>query len=202
MPIADAIAIVQTAPLILILLAALVWRDRIGPLRLLLIAAGFAGALLVAQPDAHGISPAAALAFGAALGVALRDTVSRGVPATIPALVVTFTTVVVQMLGSGAMMLGFEALATPTVREGLYLAASGAFVALGQLGIFMAYRIGTPTVVAPFFYSFAIWAVIAGLVVFGDLPNPVALLGIAVIVASGLAIVLLDRHTQRKTAPA
>jgi drug/metabolite transporter (DMT)-like permease len=59
MPIADVIAILQTAPLILILGAALVLRERIGLGRIAVALVGFAGALMVAQPGANGISPAA-----------------------------------------------------------------------------------------------------------------------------------------------
>jgi drug/metabolite transporter (DMT)-like permease len=58
----------------------------------------------------------------------------------------------------------------------------------------LAYRLGRTAAVAPFFYSFAIWAVLSGLLVFGALPNALALAGIALIVASGVAIVLLDQR--------
>jgi drug/metabolite transporter (DMT)-like permease len=50
MPIADVIAILQVAPLILIIGAALVLRERIGPGRIAIVLVGFAGALMVAQP--------------------------------------------------------------------------------------------------------------------------------------------------------
>ncbi|HMI14667.1 MAG TPA: DMT family transporter, partial [Bradyrhizobium sp.] len=78
MPIADVIAILQTAPLILILGAAIFLRERIGPARLALALVGFAGALMVAQPGASGVSPAALLAFGASLLAAARDLIGRG----------------------------------------------------------------------------------------------------------------------------
>jgi len=58
MPIADVIAILQTGPLILILAAAVLLRERVGPTRLTLTLAGFAGALMVAQLSASGISAA------------------------------------------------------------------------------------------------------------------------------------------------
>ncbi len=76
--------------------------------------------------------------------------------------------------------------------------ASGFFVTLGHYGVFIAYRLGAPGLIAPFFYSFAIWAVLSGLIVFGELPNPLALIGIAAIMASGLAIILLDRRRARE----
>jgi drug/metabolite transporter (DMT)-like permease len=202
MPIADVIAIVQTAPIVLILLVALVWREPVGAWRIALIAVGFAGALLVAQPTADGLSSAALLAFASAFGVALRDLVGRGIPSTIPALVVTFATVVIVMIGSGIMMAATGAFVMPSPRHALYLAAAGLFVTIGHFGIFMAYRLGVPGVIAPFFYSFAIWAVIAGALVFHELPNPIAVFGIAAIVASGLGIILLDRRLARTPAPA
>ena len=58
----------------------------------------------------------------------------------------------------------------------------------------LAYRLGRTAAVAPFFYSFALWAVLSGFFVFGALPNALALAGIALIVASGVAIVLLDQR--------
>jgi drug/metabolite transporter (DMT)-like permease len=202
MPIADIIAITQTAPLILVLLAATIWRDRIGLLRFVLVSLGFVGALLVAQPGAEGLSTATLLAFATALGIAVRDLISRIVPAAIPALVVTFSTVVVVMLGSGAAMLIAEDPVWPSLRHAIYLFGAGAFVTLGHYGIFLAYRLGAPAVIAPFFYTFAIWAVVAGVLVFRELPNPLALTGIAVIVASGLAILLLDRRPTREPVTA
>ena len=202
MPIADVIAIVQTAPLVLILLVALVWREPVGARRIAFIAIGFAGALLVAQPTADGLSSAALLAFASAFGVALRDLVGRGIPSAIPALVVTFATVVIVMIGAGVMMLLTEDLVVPSPKHALYLLAAGLFVTIGHFGIFMAYRLGAPGVIAPFFYSFAIWAVVAGVLVFHEMPNPIALLGIAAIVASGLGILLFDRRVSRTPAPA
>jgi drug/metabolite transporter (DMT)-like permease len=61
----------------------------------------------------------------------------------------------------------------------------------------MAYRVGPTGVVAPFFYCFTVWAVISGLLVFGELPNPLAIGGILLVVASGLVIVTLDQRKRR-----
>jgi drug/metabolite transporter (DMT)-like permease len=197
MAIADVIAIVQTAPLIFILLVATIGRERVGSLRIGLIAAGFVGAVLVAQPDTSGFSPAALLAFASALLLALRDIFGRKVSAEIPALAAVFATNTIVMVTAGVLMLLNEDVVTPSVTHTLYLLAAGFFVTLGHFGIFIAYRLGAPGVIAPFFYSFAVWAVLSGLFVFHQLPNPVALLGIATIVASGLGIILIGR---RKTA--
>jgi drug/metabolite transporter (DMT)-like permease len=200
MPIADVIAIIQTAPLILILLVATIFRERVGAARIGLIVVGFVGALLVAQPTAAGFSATALLAFASAAGTALRDVTSRSVPAAIPALAVTFATVVIVMVGAGIGMVLTEDMVLPSLRHALYLAAAGFFVTVGHFGIFMAYRLGAPGAIAPFFYSFAVWAVLSGIIVFRELPNPLALAGIGAIVASGLAIVLADRRKMLATA--
>jgi drug/metabolite transporter (DMT)-like permease len=198
MPIADVIAILQTAPLILILGAAIFLRERIGPARLALALVGFAGALMVAQPGASGVSPAALLAFGAALLAAARDLIGRGVPTRIPVTVVIFATMLMVMVVAGAMSLGIETWAAPTGRHLTFLGLAGLFLALGHAGLLLAYRLGRTASVAPFFYCFALWGVVSGLVIWGELPNALALTGIALIAGSGVAIVVLDQRRGRK----
>ncbi|HTN63666.1 MAG TPA: hypothetical protein VL147_19285 [Devosia sp.] len=61
----------------------------------------------------------------------------------------------------------------------------------------MLRQVGLAYLVAPFFYCFTVWAVISGLLVFGELPNPLAIGGILLVVASGLVIVTLDQRKQR-----
>jgi drug/metabolite transporter (DMT)-like permease len=193
MPIADVIAILQTAPLILILAVVFLLRERVGAARVALGLVGFAGAFLVAQPGPAGISPAALLAFASAVLIAARDLVGRDVPAHIPVMVVTFATNAMVMVVAGAMSLGLEGWQAPAEWRLAFLGFAGLFVTLGHVGLLLAYRLGRTAAVAPFFYSFALWAVLSGLFVFGVLPNALALAGIALIVASGVAIVLIDQ---------
>jgi len=194
MPIADVIAILQTAPLILIVCAAVLLRERVGPARIALVLLGFAGALMVAQPNAGGISPAALLAFASALLIAARDLFGRSVPATIPVTVVVLATTLVVTTAAGTMSLWVETWVAPSGGHLTYLGAAGLLVTLGHAGLLLAYRLGRTALIAPFFYSFALWGVVAGVVVWGALPNPLALTGIALIVMSGIAIVALDRR--------
>jgi drug/metabolite transporter (DMT)-like permease len=202
MQIADVVAIEQIAPLIFVLIVATIGRERIGLTRFGLIAVGFVGALMVAQPDANGFSTASLLAFASALFLALRDVAGRKVSSEIPALVATLATNIVVLITAGIGMAMTEAAVMPSGTHLLYLLASGFFVTLGHFGVFIAYRLGAPGAIAPFFYSFAVWAMLSGLIVFGELPNPLALVGIAAIVASGLGIILVDRRKTRTLAPA
>src|SRR5258707_8215174 len=142
MPIADVVAIMQTAPLILILGAAIFLRERIGPARLALALVGFAGTLMVVQPKTNGVSPAALLAFGAALLAAARDLIGRGVPTRIPVTVVIFATMLMVMVVAGAMSLGIETWAAPTGRHPKFLGLGGLFPALGHAWLLLASRLG------------------------------------------------------------
>jgi drug/metabolite transporter (DMT)-like permease len=200
LPIADVIAIMQTAPLFLILAVAFLFRERVGAARLALVLVGFAGGVMVAQPGPGGLSPAAALAFASALLIAVRDLIGRGVPARIPVMVVTFATNVMVMATAGAMSLAFERSAPPTLWHVAFLAFAGLFVTFGHVGILLAYRLGRVAAVAPFFYSFALWGVLSGLIVWHALPNALALAGIALIAVSGVAIVLVGQRRGQEIA--
>jgi drug/metabolite transporter (DMT)-like permease len=161
---------------------------------------GFAGALMVAQPGTAGISAAALLAFAAAVLVAGRDLIARGVPTHIPVMVVVLATNLMVMVAAGAMSFGIETWTAPTSRHLVFLGAAGICVTLGHAGLLAAYRLGRTTLIAPFFYSFALWAVVAGLVVWGALPNPLALAGIALISVSGVANALLAQRRREAQA--
>ncbi len=196
-PIADVTAIVQIAPLLVLVGVALIWKERIGPLRWLLISFGIVGALMVAQPGAPTASPFAVLGFATALGSAARDIVSRKVPPGIPGLVVAFATIMVVLIGAGAAMLVFESTIRPAPYHAGLMAIAGFFLMCGHLFIFLAFRYAPARVVAPFNYAFTLWAVLSGLVVFGDVPNTLAVAGMGLIVLSGLAVILLEGRTRQ-----
>jgi drug/metabolite transporter (DMT)-like permease len=197
MPIADVTAIAQIAPLVVLLGMWLFFGEKVGGLRLGLVGLGITGALLVAQPGGETASPFAIFGFFTAVGAAVRDILSRKVPAGTPALVVTFSTLFIVMMSAVVMSLLFETQVQPTFRHGWLMLIAGFFLMCGHALVFMAYRIAPARVVAPFNYSFMIWAGLSGLLVFGDMPNGLALAGMGLILAAGLAVVLLEGRTRQ-----
>jgi drug/metabolite transporter (DMT)-like permease len=200
LPIADASALGQITPLLVLLGASLLFRERIGGVRMALIGLGFIGAIMVAQPTLNGISIYAVLALANAVLCAVRDLAGRRIAAEVPGLIVAMSAVVVVLIGAGAMHVVTEQWVMPGLHHVLLLLGSGLFLISGHFFIFMAYRVGPTGVVAPFYYFFTFWAVLSGLIVFGQFPNALALAGIALVVASGLTVVLLDNR-RRKLAP-
>jgi drug/metabolite transporter (DMT)-like permease len=197
LPIADVSALTQLTPLLVILGASVLLGERIGGLRAALIACGFIGAVMVAQPTGAGISVHAMLALAnAALGAA-RDLAGRRVAPQVPGLVVALSASLIVLLAAAAMHLAFETWTAPGRRHLVLLAAAGLFLMSGHFFIFMAYRAGPTRAVAPCYYSFTVWAVISGLLVFGHLPTGAALAGILLVLGSGVAAVLLDGRARQ-----
>lgn len=197
MPIADITAIAQIAPLLVLLGIWLFFGDRIGMLRLALIGVGITGALLVAQPGTEAASPMAILGFFTALGAAGRDIVTRKVPPGTPALIVTFSTLLIVMLCATVGSLAFETQVAPTIRHAWLMAIAGFFLMCGHLFVYLAFRIGEARVVAPFNYSFMIWAGLSGLLIFNEVPNALAIAGMALIMLAGLAVIALENRTRQ-----
>ena len=194
MPIGDITAIFQTAPLLVVVATALVWRERIGGFRTVLIALAITGALLIAQPGSATASPYAAFGFLTAIGAALRDLTGRKVPREIPGLVVALATIIAVMTVAGLSTMAFEVWVMPGSANLLKMLAAGLFLVGGHTFVFLAFRFARAAAIAPFYYTFTLWAVISGLLLFGDVPNALAISGMLLILASGLTSVTLDQR--------
>ncbi|TPI28921.1 DMT family transporter [Mesorhizobium sp. B3-2-1] len=197
MQIADSTALGQITPLLMLVGSSILFGERIGGQRMALIGLGFIGALMVAQPTMQGISVYALLALGNATFAAARDLAGRKITAEVPGMIVAISAVVVVLIGAGAAHLVSERWVAPEAHHLLLMAGAGFFLIFGHFFIFMAYRIGPTGAVAPFYYCFTVWAVISGLLVFGQFPNALAVCGILLVVCSGLTIVSLDQRKRR-----
>lgn len=196
MNIADVTAIAQIAPLLVLLAMWLIFGEKIGGIRFLLIGLGILGAFLVAQPGGSAASPFAIFGFFTAVGVAARDILSRKVPSGTPALAVTFSTLLIVMLGGLLLSILFESQVQPTWRHAWLLFVAGFFLMCGHSFVFVAFRSAPARIIAPFTYSLLIWAGLSSLIVFGDVPNTLAICGMLLIIATGLAIVFLEGRTR------
>jgi len=192
-PFAIATAVNMSTPLFLAILAVVVLREDVRWRRWCAIALGFAGVLMVIQPrpgDANLWTWV--VVFASFLG-ASRDILGRYVPRHVPSLVVS--------LGS-ALALAFVGCAWTTVvgwqpmspRGVGLVAASSLLLAIGYQTLMLALRSKAEiSVMGAFRYGSVLWALVIGFVVWGDLPNELALAGIVVVVASGLYILRRQR---------
>lgn len=196
-PLADLTALGQTSPLLLLLGAALIFREKLSALQIVLIILAFIGALMVAQPGGSDFSPYVLFGLGSAVAVALRDLVGRRIAATVPGLVIAVGAGIVTTIGAAIAGLLLEQWVMPSALTLLYTLGAGLFLVAGHCLLLAAYRVATMGAVAPFLYTATVWALLSGILVFASVPNGLALVGIAVIVASGIAVVALERWPRK-----
>lgn len=198
LPIAIATAILQMLPLTVALGAALFYREPLGWRRLTAIAVGLVGVLIIIRPQGKGVDPYMLLVLGAVAAVTLRDLATRRLSATVPGLTVAFWGAV------GVTAVGFAmSLGGPWVRPGpleaaTLMGAAGAIMAAYLLSI-ATVRVGDMAFAAPFRYSGVLWALLLGLVVFGEWPDPLSLAGVVLVVGSG-AFTLWRAHMRARRA--
>lgn len=197
MPIANATAILQALPLAVTAGAALVFGDRVGWRRWIAILVGFLGVLMIVRPGVAGFDSFALIALAAMFAMAVRDLATRSMPSQTPTFgVALMTSVGVTLLG--ALLMGNSGWTPMSAFQIAILAAAAGFILIGYVFIIAAMRSGDIATVAPFRYSIIVWAILIGVVVWGEVPDAMTLAGTAVIVATGLYALWREHVVGRK----
>jgi len=196
MPLANLTAIMQALPLTVTLGAALFLREPVGWRRLLAIAVGFIGVLLIVRPDAQGFDLHALYALLCVALVTARDLLTRGMGRSIPSLVVALANAVLVTL-FGLLGSMTESWTLPDTRVLLLLSGTTVCIVAGYLLTVMAVRTGELSVVTPFRYTGLVWALVLGVVLFAEIPDWVTAAGAALIVGSGLFTLYRNRIKAR-----
>jgi len=191
LPLADAYAILFLAPILVTAFSALFLGEPVGIRRWSAAAVGFLGVLVMVRPDfeviglGHPLALAAAT-FGAASFCVLKKIGNGETSAAI--LLVLFLSIAA--IAAPGAILAWRPLAGEDL---LWVATAGLLQGSGQAALVLATREAPASVVAPFQYSQMLWAVLFGLLVFGDRPTPLLFVGMALVVASGLYILWRER---------
>lgn len=201
LPLADAVAIAFVMPFIMLLLGRLVLGEEVGPRRLAACAVGFAGTLLVVQPSFSEVGAPALLPLGVAVIFALYMLVSRQIAKDADPLSLQAVSGIIASAGFFAVLAfnqwaGIDALrlTTPDSREVMLLAMIGVLGTLAHLLMTWSLRYAPSATVAPIQYLEIPFATLIGWLLFNDLPNGLAALGIAITMAAGLYIVFRERQ--------
>jgi drug/metabolite transporter (DMT)-like permease len=201
-PLSSASAILQATPLVVVMGAALIFGERVGWRRWTAILAGFAGVLIILRPGVEGFTALSLLAVAGTLGFAGRDLATRAAPPVLSNLQLGIYGFAM-MVPTGAVLLAFTGgAALPSALATAKLAAATLIGVGAYFSLTVAMRTGEVSAVTPFRYTRLIFAMILGILVFGERPDALTLLGSAVVVASGLYTLLRNRATQRASAAA
>jgi len=154
--------------------------------------AGLIGVLIVLRPGAAPLSLGHAAALAAAVFSSLASVIVRKIGQDERSVVLLLYPMTANFVVMGCA-LPFVYRPLPLEHLGLLgIIASFGFVAM--LLIIVAYRAGEAVIVAPMQYSQMIWAAIFGYLIFGERPDLYTAIGAGVIIASGIYILLRERH--------
>ncbi|WP_312527116.1 DMT family transporter [Paracoccus sp. (in: a-proteobacteria)] len=178
-------AIMQALPLAIVMGAALM-GEPVGWRRWTAIILGFLGVLLVVRPGMEGFQPVSLFALLAVVGLALRDLATRHVPAAIHSDQLAASAFAAITLA--ALALGFvlgQTFVMPTAFQCLLFAGCMAVGVGGYAMLVAATRVGEASALAPYRYARLVFALILAVIIFGEHPDLLTLIGATIIVGSG-----------------
>jgi drug/metabolite transporter (DMT)-like permease len=205
LPLSKAAAAFFIGPLLITLLAALVLGERIGPRRVLAIAVGFAGVVCIIRPGLEGWNPIALLPVLAACCYAAGIVITRWRCQDEPSFALTMVHnllyAVIGLLGIVVLELmpvaaeahdGWPFLATSwmelgALAGGLILFTSATHL-VGILCSVRAYQMDDASRIAPFEYSYLAIMPVYDVAIWGNWPEPLTMLGIALICGAGMFV--------------
>ena len=180
-------------PLFLVLLSVPILGERVGRHRALAVLAGLLGVLVMVRPwlvfggAAH--VPLASVAYvlaGVATWAGAMIAIRQMGQAGEKAVTITAWFTLGSIILSGLMSI--PVWVAPSLDQLLVLAAIGLIAGLAQVLMTEGYRSGEATLLAPFEYSAIVFATVLGVVFWAEVPDFWDVVGIAIIVASGLFV--------------
>ncbi|TCP63223.1 drug/metabolite transporter (DMT)-like permease [Rhodovulum bhavnagarense] len=197
-PLSVASSILQATPLAVTLGAAVFLGAQVGWRRWSAIGIGFFGVLLIVRPGLAGFDPASLFAVMGVMGLALRDLATRATPRSVGSLQLA-TYAFCMLIPLGLVLMAFGDGPAP-IDTATWVQLAGALVmgVAGYYAIVEAMRVGEVAVVTPFRYTRLIFALVIGVLVFGERPDALTLAGAAIIIGSGLYTLWREARLSRK----
>ena len=190
LPLAEVYAILFAAPMLITVLSIPILGERVGIHRWGAVIAGLMGVLVVLRPGASELTLGHAAALTASIGSALVAVIIRKIGRDERNAVLLLYPMMANALVMGAVL---PLVWVPV--EGMHFAMFATMSLLGFVGgvlIIMAYKTADAAIVAPMQYSQLLWAAVFGYAFFSEVPDFWTWVGAAIIIASGLYIVLRE----------
>lgn len=186
-------AIMQMAPLVVTLGAALFLKETVGLRRWLAIVVGLFGMLLVIKPGTDGFEPAALFAVMGVCGLGLRDLITRLSPPHIPSISLATWGFATTIPIGFALALSTDMPAGVTALTVWHMGAGIIVTALGYYAVTQAMRMAPAAIVSPFRYARLVFTMGLGVLILGERPDNLTLLGAAIILSAGLYALYRER---------
>lgn len=197
-PLSLASAILQAAPLLVTIGAALFLGEQVGWRRWTAIGVGLIGVMFILRPGTEGFNPAVWLAVAAVVALAVRDLATRATTMRITTLQITFWGYFLS-IPAGLIVLFIMGQDMVALSGAAWLLLAGAQV-LGitfYYALIVALRIGEASVVVPFRYSRLVFALALGVFVLDEQIDGLMMVGLILVTGSGLYTFMREAQRQR-----
>jgi len=188
-PISSATAILQSAPLVLVLGARIFLREKVDAQTWGAIWLGLLGVLIILRPTADDFSALSLLAVIGTLGFVGRDLMTRTAPAVLTKEVLGFYGFTNMLVAGGCFSLwegkAFLPLQMP---QALMICAALIFGVFAYTALMTAMRTGSIGAVTPYRYTRLLFGISVGVLVFGEQLDSQMLMGCAVVIGAGLFV--------------
>lgn len=195
MPLAQATALVFSAPIFITALSVPLLGEHVGWRRWAAVLVGFVGVLVIVRPGSAAFQLAALLPVGTALCYAIFMITARWIDRSEGLWTMMLFAMLFPMIYAAPL-----AIANWTPIQPGDIALFVALAICGSLGLALigqAFRMAPAAIVAPFDYTALIWATGLGWLIWGDVPMLWTIIGAAIIVASGIIIILREGRQPR-----
>jgi drug/metabolite transporter (DMT)-like permease len=185
LPLADTVTFYLAGPIYVTALSVVLLREPVGWRRWTAVLVGFTGVLLALRPSAATLTLPAMIALLGSILFAASMIVTRVLRETANTVLVTGNLFATLLFGAITAPFAWM---TPSALDFALMSLFGvnSLVALACVNLSLKWT--AASVVVPYQYTLIIWAIVLGLVVFGDVPDALTLLGAAVIIGAGLYI--------------
>lgn len=200
LPLTTAIAFFFAAPMVVCLLSIPILKEQVGIKRFAAIVVGFIGVLVIVAPWNDSFDYHVFFAIGATLCVSGYFVLSRVVAGIDSNAVTQFYCSAVPTLVMGTVILSIWEWPSSSLQWSLLLLI-GTLGMLGHSVLTLAHKYAEASVLAPTVYSQIIYITILGWLVFEDVPTASTVVGISIIVASGVYIWRRERILQAERNP-
>ena len=193
MQIAEVASIVFLAPIIVALAGGPLLGERVSTRTWFALVGGFTGVLLIIRPGGNAFTWWALLPLGCAFFFAGYQILTRKLAGRDDPIATLFYPGFIAVFAIPPVFPGSISGLPAVPLHGAMLAGIGILGAVGHFLLIRAHGLAPATLLAPFGYAQLLVVLVLGWLVFGQLPDGIALTGIALIAASGLALIIAAR---------
>lgn len=198
LPLANVTALNYSTPMMVVVLAVVVLRERLTAARVAFVIAGVIGMLLIVRPGTDVFRGASLLALASAAFYATFQIMTRRMATEDAGVLLFYPALVGSVVMTAVLAFSLDPIVAMPWTHVAMLVVGGMVGTLGHFLFILAFQRGSASALTPFTYVHLVWATLIGWIVFDTFPDGYAFAGMAIIAGSGLTITL---HERRRAAP-